>query len=245
MRNYDYGYNNYQAQAQLQGSRQQIKQAQDQEYSNSTLGNLLATAESLACISGYKKPRKYAYYDPYDTGCKKSKDELRTEFMYELECFNISYKNYIKTYKYYDYPRNNSLNSIINDINEWKMNVKEKDQHYYDSLIKILNNEEFESYEEKILENCKNKDEKEDLKNSLCEMANAKHYADKKGKNVKEQIEKTGKYSNEMVIGGQPGNLNKRKEKNNPNDNLENKKSKSKSKKHKNDEMDIDHSLNK
>lgn len=237
MGNYN-GYNNYQAQTQLQGSRQQIKQAQDQEYSNSTLGNLLATAESLACISGYKKPRKYAYYDPYDTGNKKSKDELRTEFMYELECFNISYKNYVKNYEHYDYPRNNSLKSIMNDINEWKMNVKEKDQHYYDSLIKILKNEKYESYEENILEGCKNEDEKEKLENALGDMARAKHHADKKGKNVKEQIEKTGEYQNEMVIGGQAGNLKKKKGKTNSSENLESKKSKDK--KSKNDEMDVD-----
>lgn len=191
---------------QIYKQKQSVIQAQDQDFSNDTMGNLLSSAESYAIKKGYNGNRKYGYYDPYNTGNIKNEKDLRLELMFQIECFNMSYKNYIKKHKIYHFPKNLKKEEIIDDLNVWVKYVPPDDKILYENIISILLDNEIPSYQKEIYE-ADNTGVKE-VRESLGEFGRVRNQVDQQKEYVKNKIENNGYYDKYMNLYKNPGRLN-------------------------------------
>ena len=84
---------------QKQISKQEVIMQQDQALSNDIFARLLSVAENYAMRS--KKNNKYhheqfGYYDTFNSGKTKNLNELKSQFLFEIEIFKISYQDFCK-----------------------------------------------------------------------------------------------------------------------------------------------------
>lgn len=191
---------------QIYKQKQSLTQAQDQDFSNDTMGNLLSSAESYAIRNGYNGKRKYGYYDPYNTGNYKNEKDLRLELMFQIECFNMSYKDYIKRHEKYHFPKNLKKEEIIEDLTKWEKYIPPNDKKLYENIMSILLDDKIPSYQKEIYE-ADNSGAKE-VRESLGEFAKARNLAEQQSQHVRNQIENNGYYDKNMNLYQNPGRLN-------------------------------------
>lgn len=130
------------------------KQKQSLLFSYETLGNLLSSAENFAGLENEQ-------YGKYNISTAQSHDELKSEFAWELNCFQLSIKKYKKKYGEYIFPKNYSKEKIINDIKRYIKNINvEKDKVLYYSMINIINGEKSDIDFEQLFEELEDEPDK-------------------------------------------------------------------------------------
>jgi hypothetical protein len=114
------------------------KQKQALLYSYETLGNLLSSAENFAGLPNEQ-------YEKFNISTAKNPNEMKSEFAWELNCFQMAIKKYKKKYGNYVFPEKYSKEKIINDIKKYiKRTPKDKDKVLYFAMIKIINGEKID-----------------------------------------------------------------------------------------------------
>ena len=78
------------------------------------MGNLFSSLECYAkrnpnCPIQYK----FQYYNTFDSGTDKTKEELLNQIITQIEIFKYSYLLYIKTHDKYDFPDNLNEETIV------------------------------------------------------------------------------------------------------------------------------------
>ena len=128
-------------------------QQQSIAYSYSVLGNLLSSAENFVGLQN----EQYGYYN---ISKASSKEELKSEFAWELYCFQLSYKQLLKKFHLedYPYPKEAPKEKILSDIKRWSEKITDmKDCKLYGCMEKIINGKKVEIDFDKYFENNNNK----------------------------------------------------------------------------------------
>ena len=125
--------------AQMQASKQKLKQLESQTYSNRTMARLISTAELYALAVKCKNSQLYKKFDEFDNLNRKTIDELKGELILQIGCFKVSYQSYIKKYKHYDFPDDYDEEKTLEELKDIEQNIHEKDKKYYQAIIKLLN----------------------------------------------------------------------------------------------------------
>ena len=137
------------------------KQKQALLYSYETLGNLLSSAENFA---GYSNEQ----YEKYNISTAKNHEDLKSEFAWELNCFQMAIKKYKKKYGEYIFPENYSKEKIINDIKRYIQNTPaEKDNILFYAMINIIKDEKIDIDFDKLFEELDNNPESKFEPNKL------------------------------------------------------------------------------
>lgn len=109
------------------------KQQQALAYSYETLGNLLSAAENFAGLSNEQ-------YGHYNISTAESSEELKSEFAWELHCFQLALSKYKNKYGEYIFPKGYSKEKIIKDCERYiAITPNQKDKILYYSMINIIN----------------------------------------------------------------------------------------------------------
>ena len=144
----DYNNNHYyydnindyrvQDQAQMQASKQKLKQLESQTYSNRTMARLISTAELYALSIKCNNDQLYKKFDEFDNINRKTEKELKGELILQIGCFKVSYQSYVKKYKQYDFPDDYDEEATLNELKEIEGKINESDKKYYQAIIKLL-----------------------------------------------------------------------------------------------------------
>lgn len=122
------------------------KQEQALLYSYETLGNLLSSAENFAGLRNEQ-------YSQYNISTANSFDELKSEFAWELHCFQLALRKYKQKYGDYKFPNDCSKEKIINDCKRYINKTKnEKDKILFYSMINIINGDKVDIDFDKLFE---------------------------------------------------------------------------------------------
>ena len=147
---YDYG-NNYGHHGQYNSSdywQQQkqmskVEQIQDQAYSYEVMGNFFSALEYYAAKCITQPPtHQFDYYNNFDCGNKKTKEELRNQIITQLEIFKYSYLLYIQKHGEYKFPNSLSKDKVVSLIKGWVSQVPYPDNKYFKAVLDILNQKE-------------------------------------------------------------------------------------------------------
>ena len=129
-------------------------QQQSIAYSYCILGNLLSSAENFVGLQSEQ-------YGHYNISKARTKEELKSEFAWELYCFQLSYKQLLLKYDFledYPYPKEAPKEKILSDIKRWSEKITDiKDIKLYDYMQKIINGKNVEIDFDKYFENNNNK----------------------------------------------------------------------------------------
>ena len=133
MRNQYYTFNGYIPQY-AQRQSQVNRQKQDLHYSYYILMQLLSSAENFAGLSEEQ-------YGGYNISIAKKYEDLKSEFAWELHCFQKSMQLYIKKYgKNYPYPTNLPKEKILNDIKRYiSQTQNDKEKKLYEAMMDLIN----------------------------------------------------------------------------------------------------------
>ena len=108
------------------------KQKQSLHYTYEILYHLLYIAENYAGI-------KNGQYKASNIFISTKYKDLKSEFAWELHCFQLAKKKYEKIYGKYVFPNNLSKEKILFDINKYIQNLSnEKDKVLYYAMIIII-----------------------------------------------------------------------------------------------------------
>ena len=145
-------YNNYygycgQYNSSVYGKQQKqmskVEQIQDQAYSYEVMGNLFSALEYYAAKCINQPPtHQFDYYNNFDCGNKKTKEELRKQIITQLEIFKYFYLLYIQKHGEYKFPNSLSKNKVVSLINGWVSQVPYPDKKYFNAVLDILNQKE-------------------------------------------------------------------------------------------------------
>jgi hypothetical protein len=116
-------------QTQVQLNKQFLLQKKDQSFSNTNLGYLLCSLETLYERSiqlkdeeNYSYQSKFSYYDATDFKVNKNFEQLKKQAKANFHCFRASYIMYIREHKKpYDFPLNLSEDELKPMISEWSI----------------------------------------------------------------------------------------------------------------------------
>ena len=113
---------------------------QDQAYIYGVMGNLFSSLEYYAHRSNgnCQMPYNFEFYNNFNSGQLKDKEQLLDQIITQIEIFNFSYLIFIKSHGEYFFPKSFSQEQIINYLNEWKKYVAPNDVKYYDAVISII-----------------------------------------------------------------------------------------------------------
>lgn len=143
--NDDIYYNNYnsiqtltQTQTQTQASKQRLMQLESQTYSNSTMANMISTAELYALSANCQNEQLYKKFDKFDNLKRKTKKDLKGELILQIECFKISFLSYVKKYKKYDYPDDYDEEKTLEELKMIKNKINKEDKKFYEAIINLL-----------------------------------------------------------------------------------------------------------
>ena len=146
MYNYNYGhYGQYNSSGYGQQQKQmsKVEQIQDQAYSYEVMGNLFSALEYYAAKCINQPPtHQFDYYNNFDCGNKKTKEELRNQIITQLEIFKYSYLLYIQKHGEYIFPNSLSKDKVESLINGWVSQVHDPDEKYFNAVLDILNQKE-------------------------------------------------------------------------------------------------------
>ena len=108
------------------------KQKQSLYYSYETLCHLLSAAENFAGL-------KNEQYQGYNISLATTYEDLKSELVWELHCFQLSKKTYEKKYGKYIYPDGLPKEKILFDIKRYIERVNnENDKILYYAMINII-----------------------------------------------------------------------------------------------------------
>jgi hypothetical protein len=106
---YGSGYRNNYENSKFSSQLMVDKQKQSLKYSYETLGNLLSAAENFAGLANEK-------YGSYNYSKTTDYNGLKSEFAWELNCFNLAMETYQKKYGPYKFPPDCPKERILSDI---------------------------------------------------------------------------------------------------------------------------------
>lgn len=131
-------FNTYEpCQAQYQVKKDLVKQKISQEYTNDMLGKALSSAEHLSNRFGKTKNKfdnRFNYYNLFDSGLTKNKENLKKSLMTFLDALQY----YYETDPVQDFPSNFSKQDIINYLKLLGSNCHEEDQDIFRDFITII-----------------------------------------------------------------------------------------------------------
>jgi hypothetical protein len=108
-------------------------QLQSLKYSYETLGNLLSSAENFAGLADEK-------YEAFNYSSSNDYNSLKSEFAWELECFNLALQTYQKKYGPYKFPPDCPKEKILKDIEKYIARTPGvEDKKLYFLMIDIIN----------------------------------------------------------------------------------------------------------
>ena len=108
------------------------KRIQSLHYSYETLFHLLSSAENFAGL-------KNEQYEGYNISISTKYEDLKSEFIWELHCFQLAKKMYEKKYGEYIFPNELPQDKILFDIKRYIQKIKiEKDKALYYALMNII-----------------------------------------------------------------------------------------------------------
>ena len=120
-----------------------VDQIQDQAYSYEVMGNFFSALEYYAAKCMNQLPtHQFDYYNNFDCGNKKTKEELRNQIITQLETFKYSYFLYIQKHGEYKFPKNLSKIQVVSLIKGWAIQVPYPDNKYFKAVLDILNQKE-------------------------------------------------------------------------------------------------------
>ena len=126
----------------MQNQKLKSKQSlvQDQAYTYGVMGNLFSSLECYAHRSNgnCQMPYYFEFYNNFNSGQLKDKEQLLDQIITQIEIFNFSYLIFIKSHGEYFFPKSFSQEQIIYFLNEWKKYVAPNDVKYYDAVISII-----------------------------------------------------------------------------------------------------------
>lgn len=128
-------YEPYQAQCQVK--KDLVKQKISQEYTNDMLGKALSAAEHLSNRFGKAKNKfdlKFNYYNLFESGLTKNKENLKKSLMTFLDALQYYYETDPIQY----FPSNFSKQDIINYLKLLGSNCHEEDQGIFKDFITII-----------------------------------------------------------------------------------------------------------
>ena len=132
------GYDTYEScQAQYQVKKDLVKQKISQEYTNDMLGKALSSAEFLSNRFGKTKNKfdnRFNYYNLFDSGVTKNKENLKKSLMTFLDALQYYYETDPVQY----FPSNFSKQDIINYLKLLGSNCHEEDQDIFRDFITII-----------------------------------------------------------------------------------------------------------
>lgn len=173
-----------------------LKLAQQQDDLNSVMGLMLSSAECLSNRFGkVKKQSFFEHYNLNNSGNSKNENDLRDQLKIQTKIFRNNHIYMLNQKKKYPYPDNFGKNEIIKIVNFWKENSKEDNYIYFDNIIKVLNGQYNLTYPEK-----KNHNKGLPPQVILDTFPAAMEYVDNKRDEVRQSIEETGQYNNELKI---------------------------------------------
>ena len=113
---------------------------QDQAYIYGVMGNLFSSLEYYAHSSNgnCQMPYNFEFYNNFNSGQLKDKEQLLDQIITQIEIFNFSYLIFIQSHGEYFFPKRFSQEQIIYFLNEWKKYVARNDVKYYDAVISII-----------------------------------------------------------------------------------------------------------
>ena len=131
------------------------KQKQSLKYSYETLGNLLSAAENFAGLANEK-------YESYNYSKATDYNGLKSEFAWELDCFNLAMKTYQEKYGPYQFPPDCPKEKILKDIQIYEQEMKnDKDKMLYHMMADLINgrkvNTNFKDLYQELDKNANNK----------------------------------------------------------------------------------------
>jgi len=123
------------------------KKMQALRYSYETLGNLLSTAENFAGLPNEK-------YTKYNITTNYDYENLKSEFAWELHCFQKARKIFQDKFQCpYQFPNDTSEDNIIKDINRYMRKAKNKqDIILFNCMINIIKGEKININFDKLFE---------------------------------------------------------------------------------------------
>ena len=107
-------------------------QKQSLHYSYETLLHLLSAAENFAGLSNEQ-------YGAYNISIATEREELKSEFAWEIEWFKLSMKSYKENYGEYNFPTDLPKEKLLFDINRYIKKVqKENDKILYYAMANLI-----------------------------------------------------------------------------------------------------------
>ena len=133
-------YNPWYSNNQTYTQKNLLELKQDQEYSYGVMGNVFS---ALECFANKSSPEKtplnnFGYYNNFNSGNLKDKNQLKDQIITQLEIFKYSYLMYIKDHNEYHFPKNMKKEEIIKIIEKMKEYVDEVDKKYYNAILQII-----------------------------------------------------------------------------------------------------------
>ena len=179
----------------------------DQAYSYIIMGNLFSSLECYAKrYSNCPIQYKFQYYNNFDSGTDKTKEELLNQIITQIEIFKYSYLLYIKTHDKYDFPDNLNEETIVKYLEEWMKFVDNKAQPYYQGVIDIIKKRDNSI---SFVNEIKEKREEGNTIDPRFLVNNAPRimtFSNQVGSNAIEQFQKNQDYRPQIVFGDQKPN---------------------------------------
>lgn len=149
--NYGYGYSYNYGQQQKQMSK--VEQIQDQAYSYEVMGNFFSALEHYVykCMNQSPIHMNFDYYNNFNCGNTKTKEQLRQQIITQMETFKYSYFLYIQKHGEYKFPNSLDKKQVIGLIKEWERHVPYQDKKYYSAVLDIINQKNV-SYVNELIE---------------------------------------------------------------------------------------------
>ena len=180
----------YQTQIQSQDFSQLQKQKQDLVHCNNSFGMLLSSMESLLIKSGYSIKALFGHYNHFNDLSWKTREEIKAQLNLDLMAYKIQKMAYKQKYKKFDYPDYPPIEEIINIIEKWKQESKEKElQKLCDEILDLITdeNEKPIAFYQARVENTKTTTRADPVEN--VQMANKIHnIMDKRNEEINKKV---------------------------------------------------------
>ncbi len=207
-----YQNNNYYNRNDLyQNQIQDTLKLEEQAFSNEILCRMLSAAECyFNRITGKKNAEEiFSYYNGLNSGNTKNLEQLKKQFLHQIELFKNSIEDYYYNYQTYNFPNNLPKENIEKYINYWITEIEKnptikKESNYYKGILNIINLDYKKiSYRNEIKEMNKGKVNKEG-KVAHIFMKNLP-YIQEKAENISRKVRenaKKGIYDINVVLNG-------------------------------------------
>ena len=142
-----YQNNNYYNRNDLyQNQIQDTLKLEEQAFSNEILCRMLSAAECyFNRIMGKKNAKEiFSYYNGLNSGNTKNLEQLKKQFLHQIELFKNSIEDYYYNYQTYNFPNNLPKEIIENYIYYWITEIEKnptfkKESNYYKGILNIIN----------------------------------------------------------------------------------------------------------